>query len=361
MRYHCENKSGWMSEVSGLTYFKGKYHVFFQHYPYAPRWGQMHWGHAISSDLITWEEIDIALTPEENYENQDGCLAGSAIVKDNRLYLFYTSSSSELGQTQSVAYSDDGIHFTKYENNPVIKESPLGDSRNFRNPKVFRFNNEYRMVIGAGHYNIASVLLYKSIDLINWEYVGELLTDARYGSCIESPDLFQVEDKYVLMFSSIKSLPHRVCFITGEFDGEVFEMDEPDNPVKTIEVGPDFYAAQSMETPDGRRILMAWMFNWSRRQGEGQLHVGALTIPRQLEFDLNDNLTLMPCDEAMRYVIKESRFVSYENGRLRIVYEGKLIYDRAYKEEPEILVLEDVGVVEVFVNGGIDNITTYIC
>ena len=102
-----------MNDPNGLVFFNGKYHAFFQHYPHAPHWGQMHWGHAVSDDLIHWEEKDIALFPDQDYENDGGCFSGSAIVKDDILYLFYTSVSHELGQTQSVAISKDGIVFEK--------------------------------------------------------------------------------------------------------------------------------------------------------------------------------------------------------------------------------------------------------
>lgn len=361
MKYHFRNRQGWMNDPNGLVFFKGRYHAFFQHYPYAPRWGQMHWGHAVSSDLIHWEELEIALYPDMPYEDDGGCFSGSAIVKDGRLYLFYTSVSHELGQTQSVACSDDGITFTKYEGNPVIRSSPLGDKGNFRDPKVFRYGNEYRMVVGAGAYNIGSVLLFRSEDLLHWEYMNELITDGKFGACIECPDLFPLEDRYVLMFSSMRSLPHRVCFATGSFDGRRFTPDNDDEPFYAIETGPDFYAPQTFTDNSGRRLLIAWMFNWSRKVGAGQTQVGAFTVPRELELDHEDRLVMLPCAEAMKYIVSESRFVAYENGRLRISFEGRTILDRPYAEEPEVMVLEDVGVVEVFINGGRENITCYIC
>ena len=222
MFYHFENKKGWMNDPNGLIWYKGEYHAFFQHYPFAPRWGQMHWGHATSKDLIHWTEHDIALFPDKDYENDGGCFSGSAIEKDGRLYLFYTSVSHEHGQTQSVAWSDDGFNFVKYEGNPIIKNSPLNTNKDFRDPKVFKYEDEYRMVVGAGAYNIAKILLFKSKDLLNWEYVGEILSDGRFGGVAECPDLFMLEDKWVLMFSSVKALPHRVCFAVGEFDGDKF-------------------------------------------------------------------------------------------------------------------------------------------
>ncbi|MCQ2532735.1 MAG: glycoside hydrolase family 32 protein [Saccharofermentans sp.] len=361
-----------MNDPNGLVWYKGKYHAFFQHYPYAPRWGQMHWGHATSTDLIHWEEHDIALFPDKDYENDGGCFSGSAIVKDDRLYLFYTSVSHELGQTQSMAYSDDGFTFIKYEGNPIIPRSPLGDNKDFRDPKVFRYEDEYRMIVGAGIYNIAKLLLFKSTDLINWEYIGELMSDGRFGGVAECPDLFQLDDKWVLIFSSVKALPHRVCFALGEFDGTTFEPDMPmkevhgqkvpsDDPYFPVETGPDFYAPQTFEDSDGRRILIAWMYNWSRKSPSGQTHVGAFTIPRQIELSVRDELLMFPVEEACGLLKKESPFVFYERGLLKVVYENKTILERPFAEEPELQILEDVGVVEIFINGGREVITTYIC
>lgn len=361
-----------MNDPNGLVWFKGKYHAFFQHYPYAPRWGQMHWGHAVSDDLINWEEKPIALWPDQPYEDDGGCFSGSAIVVGERLYLFYTSVSHELQQTQSVAWTDDGETFTKYEGNPIIRNTPFGNNKEFRDPKVFRYGDSYRMIVGAGNNNEAKLLLYSSEDLLHWKYINELLSSPDYGICAECPDLFRLEDKWVMMFSSLRALPHRICFATGQFDGTDFTPDYPiksvhgeiipsDDPFFPIEVGPDFYAPQTFEAPDGRRILIAWMFNWSRKVGSGQKQVGAFTIPRQLELGMNEELLMLPVDEIMGRTVGDSRFVSYENGLLRIIFEGKTVFERHYKEEPDILVLEDVGVVEVFVNGGRENITAYIC
>ena len=104
---HFEPKIGWMNDPNGLVQFRGRYHAFFQHYPHDTVWGPMHWGHAVSDDLIHWEELPIALYPDQEYENDGGCFSGSAIVHEDKLYLIYTSVGKELGQTQSIAVSED--------------------------------------------------------------------------------------------------------------------------------------------------------------------------------------------------------------------------------------------------------------
>ena len=361
MKYHFENKKGWMNDPNGLVFFKGQYHAFFQHYPHAAHWGQMHWGHAVSSDLINWEEKEIALFPDMPYEDDGGCFSGSAIVKDDILYLFYTSVSKELGQTQSLATSADGEHFEKHPLNPLIAKSPLGDNREFRDPKVFEYGDRYKMLVGAGVANIGKLLLFDSEDLIEWKYEGELLSDPMFGPCLECPNIFRLEDKWVLMFSSIKATPHRVNFSVGAFDGKTFVPDDIEDPYFAIEEGPDFYAPQSFEAPDGRQIVIGWMYNWQRSAPQGRTHVGAFTVPREMAFDCDGKLCMKPVREIAGMLKKESPFVSYDDGLLRIQFEGRTILRKPMAYEPSMQILEDSGVVEVFLSGGNKVITTYIC
>lgn len=164
------------------------------------------------------------------------------------------------------------------------------------------------------------------------------------------------------MCSSVKSRPHRVCFALGSFDGEhfVFENENEEERFFAIERGPDFYAPQSFLTPDGRRVVIAWMYNWSRKEGAGRTQVGSFTIPRELRFNDEGKLTMMPIKEMLPFVVKESPYVSYDNGLLRIRNEAKTMYTAALACEPEMIVLHDVEACEVFLDGGTTNITTFI-
>ena len=139
LHHHFEPEKGWINDPNGLVFFRGEYHAFFQHNPYEPKWGPMHWGHAVSRDLIHWNELPIALSPDQPYENSGGCFSGGALVKDNVLYVFYTAVSEELGQTQCLAMSRDGVHFEKYPGNPIIKSYPSDGSEDFRDPHVFEY------------------------------------------------------------------------------------------------------------------------------------------------------------------------------------------------------------------------------
>ena len=129
---HFTPSLGWMNDPNGLIFFKGEYHLFYQYHPYQTKWHQMYWGHAVSSDLITWQELPIALAPSEEYENSPdgGCFSGTALEHEGTLYLFYTAvaknAAGQLIQKQCVAMSEDGRHYSKYENNPIIHIDHLG-------------------------------------------------------------------------------------------------------------------------------------------------------------------------------------------------------------------------------------------
>lgn len=178
LNYHITTPSGWMNDPNGFSYYQGYYHIFYQYYPYSSKRGPMHWGHYRSQDLVHWEELPIALTPDSP-EDKDGCYSGSAIEKDGRLYLIYTGNHyydvndhSRFYQTQNVAFSDDGIHFTKYSGNPVIALPPTDNSQHFRDPKVWQDGNEYYIVVGGqDKKGLGRAITYKSTDLLHWDYL----------------------------------------------------------------------------------------------------------------------------------------------------------------------------------------------
>ena len=345
LQYHFEPETGWMNDPNGLIYFRGKYHVFFQHNPYAPRWDKMHWGHAVSTDLIHWEELPIALFPEEEYENDGGCFSGSAVEREGRLYLFYTSVSHELKQTQSVAYSDDGIHFTKYPGNPVIRENPLGYA-DFRDPKVTLIDGTYYMVVGTGDASGGKVLLFTSGNLLDWTYVGILFEGADYAHCIECPDFFKLDDKYVLMFSKINATERATHFVVGDFvDGKLenYSICRP-------EWGEDFYAPQSFWDGE-RRIMIGWMYHWGKEAPVGCNFAGALSIPRELKL-VDSQVYNYPVKEARALLTKENAYVQKEGNALVLRnFENRTVI-RELPSLDSVDILEDSKTIEVFVNGG---------
>ena len=181
-----------------------------------------------------------------------------------------------------------------------------------------------------------------------------MLTDGRYGSVIEAPQLIEIDGKWVFIIQSERHLPTKVLFAVGDYDGNRFVFDDEKEPFKPVDIGNDFLYPITSEDEEGRKILMAWMFS-------PKMNSSAISIPREICISRNGEVCLLPYGELARRVVKESRFVSYGAGRLRVIFEGRTLFDKAYRECPEIRVLEDVGTVEVFVDGGRENITLFIC
>lgn len=312
LNYHIMGKSGWINDPNGFCFFKGYYHIFYQFHPQSSKWGSMHWGHARSKDLVYWEELPIALFPGDA-EDKDGCFSGSAIVKDNRLYLMYTGhhvtdvENDIYWQNQNLAFSDDGINFEKYSGNPVISEPPADNDIDFRDPKVWFENGKYNVVIGSKNKDgLGRVLLYKSEDLKNWDYKGVVETartaDSE-GFVWECPDLFNLDGTDFLLMSpqGMKSqgLKYRNHFQTGYISGEYdlennkFNHDE----FKELDYGHDIYATQTLLAPDGRRLLFAWMNMWESEMPEQEDGwAGALTFPRELK-QKNNKILMQPVRE----------------------------------------------------------------
>ena len=346
LRHHFEPAKGWMNDPNGLVYFNGMYHAFFQHNPYAPVWGQMHWGHAVSKNLTDWTELPVALFPDQSYENAGGCYSGSALVHDGVLYLFYTSVSHELGQTQSVAFSTDGIHFEKYEQNPVIRHFPDDGSADFRDPKVIKIGETYYMVIGSGKDGVGKVLLYTSQNLFDWEYSGVLLEGKEFGGVIECPDLFPLGDQYVLMFSQIGKTTHSTMFVYGHFDGRRF------TPISfhTPEAGPHFYAPQTFSDASGRRILIGWLYSWKKTLDEGAEYAGALSVPREITMS-DGKLRAFPVREAAGLLTQEDELLQRDSrGLLMHPSESDVLQYSGPIRSVDIL--RDTKTIEIFINKG---------
>lgn len=296
--YHVMPPIGWMNDPNGFVYYQGEYHLFYQFHPYDSKWGPMHWGHAKTKDLIHWEELPVALAPDQPFD-KDGCFSGSAIEKDGKLYLMYTGHSVVEGksyQTQCVAVSEDGIQFKKYSQNPVIGEQEIGangDISEFRDPKVFEREGSYYMVVATKTQdNRGRILLYKSHDLLEWSFYSILLEGtAEQGVMWECPDLFHLDGKDALIMSPIQMTPSgteyhntssTVAFI-GEMDWERGTL-EVEN-YHEIDRGLDFYAPQTTLDDQNRRIMIAWMQMWGRTLPTDELGhrwTGAMTLPREL-------------------------------------------------------------------------------
>ena len=308
-RYHFMAQTGWLNDPNGLIYFRGKYHFFFQHNPYNGFWDSMHWGHAVSDDMLHWEYLPLALAPSETYDNhlRGGCFSGSAIEHDGKLYLMFTGATNEgkgNEQTQCIAYCEDGIHFEKYEGNPVLIAPEGVPTDCFRDPKVWKHEDTYYMVCGASRDNKGQALLYRSKDMIHWTYFN-VLAESRgeWGYMWECPDFYPMGDKYVLTFSPMGAGEHTSVYLVGDFDYLTGKF--CCHVSGEIDWGLDYYAPQSFLAPDGRRIIVGWSNewewmplwkDWGPTYKEGWC--GFFNIPREVRMRKDGTLQFLPIREV---------------------------------------------------------------
>lgn len=308
-RYHFMPETGWMNDPNGLIYFKGKYHFFFQHNPYKGFWDSMHWGHAVSEDMLHWEYLPLALAPSEIYDNdpRGGCFSGSAIEHDSKLFLMFTGTTNEgkgYEQTQCIAYSEDGIHFEKYKENPVLTAPEGVPTDLFRDPKIWKHEDTYYMVCGASRDNKGQALLYRSKDMFHWTFFN-VLAESRgeWGFMWECPDFYSMGDKYVLMFSPMGAGEHTAVYLVGDFDYETGKFNY--HVTGEVDWGFDYYAPQSFLTPDGRRIVVSWANgwewmplwkDWGPTYKEGWC--GSFNIPREVRMMGDGTLQFLPIVEV---------------------------------------------------------------
>lgn len=314
--FHLTPRVGWMNDPNGFSYHNGEYHMFYQYHPYDTNWGPMHWGHAVSKDLLKWESLPAALAPDENYDDF-GCFSGSAVsLEDGRQLLMYTAvenAKDENGnpivfQTQCVAVGD-GINFEKYEKNPVItaKDLPEGASKiDFRDPKLWKeADGTFRCVIGNRPADgSGQILLYSSKDGFSWKFEQVLIANKnRYGKMWECPDFFELDGKWLLLTSPQDMLAEGLEYgsgngtlcVAGEFNKEGQFVEEY---TQSIDYGIDFYAPQTIVTPDGRRVMIGWMQNWDTCcvREEDMKWFGQMSCPREIHF-VNGKLIQNPIRE----------------------------------------------------------------
>ena len=319
--FHVTPTIGWMNDPNGFSVYKGEYHLFYQYHPYSNEWGPMHWGHVKSRDLIRWERLPAALAPDQPYD-ASGCFSGGAAELPNgKQLLMYTGVQRRRDpdgflhdvQTQCAAIGD-GINYEKFAANPVLdeKDIPQGWSAiDFRDPKVWRETdgNYYAVVGDRTDDGSGAILLYRSADGLRWEYIRTLdRCHNQYGKMWECPDFFALDGKQVLFTSPQEMMPVGLEFhagngtlcLIGDYDpaGKGFCRQY----VQAIDYGLDFYAPQTLLTPDGRRVMIAWMQNWSTVGAKPNRcrWFGQTTVPRELSVK-DGRLYQQPVRELEKY------------------------------------------------------------
>lgn len=272
--YHHTPLYGWMNDANGLVYKDGEYHLYFQYNPYGSKWGNMHWGHSVSKDLVHWEH----LAPAIARDTLGHIFSGSSIVDQENvagygagnILAFYTSASDKNGQIQCLAFSkDNGRTFTKYEKNPIL--CPADGLRDFRDPKVFRYEPEDKwvMIVSADK----EMRFYDSKNLKDWNYMSSFGEGYGVQPCqFECPDMVELpvdgdlnRKKWALIVNVNPGCyfgGSATQYFTGNFDGTKFSCDSQPNVTKWLDWGKDHYATVCFSNTGERTIAVPWMSNW---------------------------------------------------------------------------------------------------
>lgn len=293
--YHFTPLYGWMNDPNGMVYKDGEYHLYFQYNPYGSKWGNMHWGHAVSRDLIHWEHLDPAIARDP----VGHIFSGSSVVdKKNTagfgkdaIIAIYTNNSVNHDEVQCIAYSNDnGRTFTKYEGNPVL--TPFDGLKDFRDPKVFWYEKDkcWFMIVSADK----ETRFYKSKNLKKWDYVSAFGKGLGQQPCqYECPDFFQLpvngDEKNKKWVMTMNINPgcwfggSATEYFVGDFDGKNFTCPDA-NEVKWLDWGKDHYATVTFSNTGSRVLAITWMSNWQYANlTPFKQNRGANGLPRELK------------------------------------------------------------------------------
>ena len=352
--YHIAPPANFMNSPSGFVYFNNQYHLFFTHNPYSVKDENMHWGHYISSDLIHWSEMPVALAPSESYD-KDGILSGSAIVDEGMLYLLYTGNvvnkteeKTERHQTQNLAMSKDGINFAKSANNAVIKMAPHYSylefsSHDFRDPFVWKQSDRYYALVGTQYEKTkdGAVLLFKSKDLRNWVCINitAIGSKSEMGYMWESPGFLHIGSDDVLFISPQGIKPHGKQFLNkyqsgwfvGNLDYNTGKFKQK-GPFGLFDYGFDFYAPRVVKTQDNRHVLIGLLgMSGSKLTESEDGWAGMMSIPRELKI-LNGKVSTVPLPELK--ALREHT-VAYKDQKVSTAREFPSINGEVFELETE--------------------------
>lgn len=278
-KIHFKAPNCWINDPNGFIWYKGWYHLFYQCFPYSAHWGRMHWGHAVSKDLVNWEEKGIALFPSKT-DDRSGCFSGSAIEYKDKMYIYYTGVNyteedpeninccinDTFTAAQLMITSEDGMKFDNITDKktviPPIEDKKIGDKNHTRDPKVWRGKDAWYMVLGSTVDKNGRLLFYKSSDLKTWQYLNYCEKDG-FGWMWECPDFFEIDGKGVTIFSPMGFFNDgngydsvAVCMLSS-FDENTGKMELSEN-YQLFDYGIDLYAPQSTTDKDGNRVVIAW-------------------------------------------------------------------------------------------------------
>lgn len=312
LNFHLMPPIGWLNDPNGLSYFKGEYHIFFQYSPFDINGGLKFWGHYTTKDFINYKYEGAAIYPDEKYDCH-GVYSGSALIEDDKLYIYYTGNVKLLGEHDYIESgresntmlitSDDGINFYEKECLMEMKDYPKDITNHIRDPKVWNENGIYYMIQGARKYgidrnnDIGEAVIFHSKDKRNWEYISSINSKNTFGYMWECPDLFNLDGQNILMVcpqgvEQEENLYENI-YLSGYFliDGDYKNQSYIEvNNFTLLDRGFDFYAPQTFLDENGKRIMIGWMgvpdteeIHKNLSSEYGWQH--CLTIARELNFN----------------------------------------------------------------------------
>ncbi|MFD1597893.1 glycoside hydrolase family 32 protein, partial [Halobellus rarus] len=309
-RFHISPPANWINDPNGLIEHEGRYHVFYQYNPAGPYHHAIHWGHAVSDDLVHWRDEPLALAPSPDGPDRDGCWSGCAVDDDGTPTLLYTGGRGRK-QLPCLATATDGSlrSWTKDPANPVIESAPTDVDvletehweAEFRDHNVWYEDDQWHQIIGSGVADVGGTAFhYTSEDLRDWTYEGTLLVgdEADSGAVWECPELLRLGEKELLHVSNYED----VVYFVGERSDDGFEVES-----RGILDHGDFYAPQSMAVDDG---YLTWGWLPEARDDEAQWDAGwsgSLSVPRRIDVDDSGDLRQRPADQLKD--LRETQYV----------------------------------------------------
>ncbi len=342
--YHFVAPSNWMNDPNGVIHWGGEYHLFYQYHPDSPRFGLAHWGHALSEDAINWRDLPVSLSPTPGGPDETGCWSGCIVDNDGLPTAVYTGVGPQgFGQqSQCIATSQDGLlSWEKYSGNPILSEIPAISNQPYdlRDPMIWLEDDTWYMLLASRIKDRGgSVFLYRSPDLMQWEFLHPLLTGsyAKDGCVWECPCFFPLGDKWVLIVAGKgRRIPFTVFYFIGDYVDQQFTPE-----TSGILDHAYFYAPFTMEDARGRRLLWGWL-----REGRSEeAHVaagwaGCHSIPRELSLR-NGQLHMTPVPELSQL---RGKCAEISNIRLTGGYHDLEIQGAALDVEAELIAEGTVG------------------
>lgn len=307
--FHIMPPVGWINDPNGLCQFKGRFHAYFQYSPLSVHGGGGYWGHCTSKDLLHWEYHSPVLTTDIP-EDASGVYSGSALIENDRMYLFYTGNVKNPGEydyidagrmsTQILVESEDGQHMSEKTVLLRMEDYPQHMTQHVRDPKVWKEDGKYYMVLGArarawdesgNRRDKGGILIYESDDRKEWTLHRELTPEKAFGYMWECPDIFDLGGKRVLSFcpQGLPSEPERYQNIYQSGYAFLSDSEDVEKTFREWDMGFDFYAPQTFVSEDGRRILIGWAGMPDTEKTHRNLSVEngwqhCLTLPTELTF-----------------------------------------------------------------------------